>query len=258
MTGFFDGGTKSLSFGEVNSDEAKAAFNKWRGGPIINLASAKQQTDWQDRSILKTWPNGDPVMQLPITLDTRAGKCPEPMEDEDDDGVRDWYITKGMQPFNALKIALRKAKVNDIAVGGELYGRWVSGVGKKGDPRVFEFVYTPPVAGSGGFMDDDGPAASQPPAMPPQDAPHGQPRFDPLTGQPLAPPPAPAATQPRFDPNTGQPIAPPAAAPPEPPRFDPASGAPLNDAARAVLAQHAAPAQSGPPAGGVVNPYARQ
>jgi hypothetical protein len=234
MTGFFDGGTKSLSFGEVNSDEAKAAFGKWRGGPIINLASAKQQTDWQDRSILKTWPNGDPVMQLPITLDTRNGRCPEPMADEDDDGVRDWYITKGMQPFNALKIALRKAKVNDIAVGGELYGRWVSGVGKKGDPRIFEFVYTPPVAGSGGFMDDDGPAAQQPPAMPPQDAP-------------------------RFDPNTGQPLTPPAAAPPEPPRFDPASGAPLNDAARAVLARHATPAQSGPPAGGgVVNPYARQ
>jgi hypothetical protein len=252
MTGFFDGGAKSMSFGKVRSPEAQAVFGKWRGGPIINIGAPKQQTNWETRELM-FWPKSqDPIMQLPITLDTARGRCPEPAIDGEDDLVRDWYITKGRQEFQALKAAMRKANVNDVEVGGELYGRWVSGIGEKGDPRIFEFVYTAPVAGSGGFMADDGPAASQqPPAMPPQDTP----RFDPNTGQPLTPPPAPAAAQPRFDPNTGQPLA----SPPDPPRFDPASGAPLNDAARAVLAQHATPAQSGPPAGGgVVNPYARQ
>lgn len=273
MTGFFDGGAKSMSFGKVGSQEAQAVFGKWRGGPVINIGEPKQQTDWQDRTP-KTWPGGDPIMQLPITVDTRAGKCPEPMIDDEDDGVRDWYITKGRQDFQALKAALRKAGVSDIAVGGELYGRWHSGVGQKGDPRLFEFVYQPPVQTSGGFMADgpgeQAPPAGMPPQVPPAQPPHqpypdavaaNTPRFDPQTGQPLAPPPAAAAPAPRFDPATGQPLAPaqPAAAP-EPPRFDPATGAPLNDAARAILAgnQPAAAPQPGPAAQPAGNPFARR
>lgn len=256
MTGFFDGSAKSMSFGKVRSAEANALMGgRWRGGPIINIGQPKQQTNWETRELM-FWPKSqDPIMQLPITLDTARGRYPEPAIDGEDDLVRDWYITKGRQEFQALKAAMRKANVDDVEVGGELYGRWVSGVGEKGDPRIFEFVYQAPVAGSGGFMAGEAPPSAPATSMPPQNTPHGQPRFDPLTGQPLAPPPAPAATQPRFDPNTGQPIAPPAAAP-EPPRFDPTSGAPLNDAARAVLAQHqTAPAAAAPTA--VTNPFAQ-
>jgi hypothetical protein len=247
--GFFDGGAKVLSFGEVDSPEAAAAFNVWRGGVIVNVGEARQQSDIDTRQ-LKFWPNSqDPVMQLPITLDTAAGRAPERLETAEDDGVRDLYITKGKQMYQAARAALRKANADDFHVGGSLYIRWVSGKGKRGDARQFELFYEAPAQSSNGFMNDATPPAAAP-SMPPQQPP--APQFDPQTGQPLAPP---AAAAPRFDPNTGQPLAPPATPAAAPgPRFDPTTGAPMNDAARAVLGQTAA----GPPAqGGVVNPYAR-
>lgn len=166
--GFFDGGGKVLSFGEVGSEFAQRVFGQWRGGVITAIGAARQATDINTRE-LKFWPNSqDPVMQLPITLDTSRGRCPEPAESADDDLVRDLYITKGKQMYAAARAALRKANAQDFEVGGSLYVRWASGAGKRGDARQFELYYEPPVASSGGFMNDPAPGQPAAPAMPPQ------------------------------------------------------------------------------------------
>lgn len=166
--GFFDGGGKSLSFGEIGTQAAAAAFNIWRGGVIVDIGDARQATDINTRAP-KTWDNGDPMMQLPITLDTARGNCPERAESADDDLRRTLFVTKGKQMYAAARAALRAAKVEDFAVGGSLYVKWVSGEGRRGDARQYEMYYEPPVASSGGFM------AEQPAA----------PAYDPATGQPL-------------------------------------------------------------------------
>jgi hypothetical protein len=272
-TGFFEGGARSLSFGKVGSPEAAAVYGKWRGGVIEHIAEERQQTNWETQELEFWKKSGDPVMQLPVTLNTAAGQFPEPPVDGDDDGIRTLFITKGKQEFRAARDAIRKAGVKDIAIGGQLYVRWYSGVGISGDPRLHEFLYYPPQPGSNGFLDGgDQPAApqqpptQQPPAqgspMPPQ-VPAGQPQ------QAMAYGAAPAAVNggqepPQFDPRTGQrltpaqSVAPPAQ--PEPPAFDPATGAPLNEAARAVLAQHAqaAPQQPHPPQAQQPTPPANQ
>lgn len=242
MSGFFDGGSKSLSFGDVGDT---TWLNRAQGGLIVNIGEARQATDW-DTKEPKVWPKSkDPVITIPVTLDTNQGDYPSARIDDEDDGVRDLYIDKGTGRFRAVQAALRAAKEKDLVVGGRLYIAWTSGVGKKGDPRQYQAQYIPPVATSGGmFSEPEQPAAVIPPPaangfpaqMPAQQAP--APRFDPHTGQPLAP----VQTQ---------------AAPPEGPKFDPATGAPMNDAARAVLAggqQQATPA----PAAAATNPFKRE
>src|ERR1043165_4409201 len=206
MGSFFEGGSKSLSFGERGSEDAKRVFGQWRGGAIVNIGEARQQTDFTTREP-KFWPkSNDPLMQLPITLDTwegGAGKCPEPAIDDEDDGVRDYYITKGKQDFQAARNALKKAGAKDFAVGGHLYVRWFKGEGKVGDPRQFEMMYEPPAQTSAGFLDDGpGAAPAQQPSMPPQVPsrdtpadPWGQPPTTPPTGGGQHPAPGP-----RFDP----------------------------------------------------------
>lgn len=205
--GFFDGGGKSLSFGEVGSQAAAAAFNVWRGGVIVDIGEARQATDINTRAP-KTWDNGDPQIQLPITLDTGRGNCPERAESADDDLRRTLFVTKGKQMYAAARAALRKAGADDFAVGGSLYVKWVSGEGRRGDARQYEMYYEPPVGSSAGFM------AEQPAA----------PAYDPATGQPLNMPAravndAVQATMPPQVP-AGGPVAqqsgPPASAPPQP------------------------------------------
>lgn len=287
--GFFDGGGKSLSFGEVGSEAAKAAFNVWRGGVIVDIGEAKQGTDFKDRTKLLTWPNGDPQMQLPITLDTRSGNCPERAESADDDLRRTLFITKGKQMFAAARAALRAAKADDFAVGGSLYVKWVSGEGRTGDARQYEMYYEPPVANSGGFMGEQEAqaAAAMPPQQPPPGqqhpgaAPAGPPAGPPAQSYPAGPPAA-APPQPTWNAATGQwelpaPAAPAAPPPPPQPVWNPATnswdlpGGPPPAAAPPAQppapaangwspGQSAAPAGPGPqasnqPAG---NPFARR
>lgn len=220
--GFFDGGGKSLSFGEIGSAAATAAFNVWRGGVIVDIGEARQATDINNRATLKTWDNGDPMMQLPITLDTARGQCPERAESADDDLRRTLFITKGKQMHAAARAALRAAKVDDFAVGGTLYVKWVSGEGRRGDARQYEMYYEPPVGNSGGFMAEQ-PAAPAQPSMPPQ-----QPAGPPPGQQHPGAAPAAAPPQPVWNAATGQwelpALAAPAAPPPPPqPVWNPAT-----------------------------------
>lgn len=292
-TDFFEGGAKSLSRGKVNSDEAKAVFGKWRGGLIEHIGSERQKTNWETNELEFWGKSGDPVMQLPITVNTAAGQFPEVPIDAEDDLVRVMFITKGKQEFRAARDAFRKAGVKAPQVGGYLYERWYQGIGISGDPRLMEYTYYPPQGGADAFLNGGQPAAPpqptaqpqgqhMPPQVPPSHQPApgaypqqpsgaygssasvaGHPGPDSYPAQQPAPGPQGGAVQPRFDPHTGQPVQQQAAAP-EQPAFDPATGAPLNDAARAVLAQHTQPAAGPqqPPAapmqqGAPTNPYAQ-
>lgn len=279
-TDFFEGGAKSLSRGKVNSDEAKAVFGRWRGGLIEHIGTERQKTNWETNELEYWGKSGDPVMQLPITVNTAAGQFPEVPTDGEDDLVRVMFITKGKQEFRAARDAFRKAGVKAPQVGGHLYERWYQGIGISGDPRLMEYTYYPPQGGADAFLNGGQPAAppqqpaaspqgqQMPPQVPPQQwsAPAGQPGpiantpHQVMANHPQQPAMGGVVQQPRFDPATGQPIqqqAPPAAAAPEQPAFDPATGAPLNDAARAVLAQHAQPPAAPMPQGAPTNPYAQ-
>lgn len=249
---FFDGGNKSLSFGHVGDETMRGV---WQGGQVANISAPVDSMSFTDPSQPKTFKNGETVKKIVFTLDTRAGKCPAPPLDEEDDGVRDWHVDKGSGQARGVAAALRAGKLGDVEVGGFIYIRWTTGKGVVGDARNFECIVEPavPGAGTGQFMDAPEPSfpgqvvPAQQPSFPPQVAP-GQaaaPRFDPNTGQPLSPPEPPAQQQPapRFDPMTGQPLAPVQAQQPPAPRFDPNTGQPIGQA---------------PAAQPVTNPYAQR
>lgn len=240
---FFDGGNKSISFGERGDNTMRGT---WQGGVIVNISEPVTSMSYVDKSKPKTFKDGTEVMKLIVTLDTKSGKCPAPPLDAEDNGVRDLHVDKGSGQSRSISRTLRAAKLGDIQVGGSLYIRWTTGEGAIGNPRVFETIIEPPAQGSGGmFTEPEQPSfpgqvvptaapsfPAQVPGAQPTSTPNpygpgiAAPKFDPNTGRPLAPP----APAPRFDPNTGQPIS--AAVGPGSPaqtRFDPATGQPITN-----------------------------
>lgn len=79
---------------------------------VIEDVTAKQQTDFTTGD-LKFWPNGDPMYQVLVRLQTSE------REDGDDDGVRTLYV-KGKSLTNAVRDAVRKAGGRGLEVGGTL------------------------------------------------------------------------------------------------------------------------------------------
>jgi hypothetical protein len=245
---FFDGGNKSLSFGEKGDNTKRGV---WQGGVILNISGEQTSMGYPDSTKPKTFKNGDIVKKIVISLDTRQGRFPATPIDAEDDGTRDWHVDKGYGQYKAIGKALRDAKVGDIEVGGMLYVCWVSGEGNIGDPRQFQAAYQPPT-GTGGFMQDAvAPPAQAPaaPSFPPQ-----QP-VTPANAFPAQqPPPAPYG----FDPATGQPLAAPPQQPappanPAPYGYDPVTGQPLAAPPQQAPAQQPVPAAAGP----VTNPFAQ-
>ncbi len=85
-------------------------------GTVVSSA-LRQQTDFESGD-LKAWPDGNPMMQLQVTLQT------EEQDDEDDDGLRNLYIRGQMQ--KAVSGAVLKSGERGIANGGLLMVRYVS------------------------------------------------------------------------------------------------------------------------------------
>lgn len=85
-------------------------------GSIVHY-ELRQQTDF-DSKALKVWDDGNPMMQVVVTLQTNA------QDDVDDDGLRKVYVRGQMT--RALSIAVAKAEARGIAVGGQLFVRYVS------------------------------------------------------------------------------------------------------------------------------------
>jgi hypothetical protein len=238
MTGLFDGGNKSLSFGERGDN---TWLGKWQGGIVVHISGELASMKFNDPSEQKTFKNGEKVTKRVLSLDTRSGKTPAAALDEEDDLTRDWHVDKGSGPARSIRTA--EKKFGNIAIGSGVYTRWVSGAGNIGDPRVFETVIEPgapqpmfnepePAAPGVPSFPAQVPAQQAPPSFPAQvPAPAQQPPpagFDPVTGQPLAPTPPPAANPAPygFSPQTGQPNPAPAQQPP-PAGFDPVTGQPL-------------------------------
>jgi hypothetical protein len=89
---------------------AKFAAHGDRVWGTIMSSKTRQQTDIQGQ--LKFWDNGEPMMQVVVTLLT------ELQEDDEDDGLRSVYV-KG-QMLNALRSAIVKAGERGIGDGGKL------------------------------------------------------------------------------------------------------------------------------------------
>lgn len=102
------GGVPTFSFGPLGSPPGASVTGK-----ILKL-DMSQQTDFKDRTPL-TWPNGDPKMQLEVTLQTTLR---DPTI-EDDDGQRRVFI-KGKGLTDATRDAVRAVGADGLEIGGTL------------------------------------------------------------------------------------------------------------------------------------------
>lgn len=105
---------------------------------LITGMEVRQQTDLEGN--LKTWDNGDPRMQLVVTLLT------ELHDDEDDDGIRKLYV-KG-QMTKAVQEAVRKAGRRGLEEDGRIVVQYQKAEppAKKGysPTKVYAARYEPP------------------------------------------------------------------------------------------------------------------
>lgn len=87
-------------------------------------------------SRLMTWPDGNPRMQLVVTLST------EEHTDEDDDGMRNLYVAVPSQMQKAIADAIRKTGERGIGINGKLGVKFV----KVDEPKQRNFhgqkIYT--------------------------------------------------------------------------------------------------------------------
>lgn len=109
-------------------------------GGVIDDITAKQQTDFTTGEP-KTWPNGDPMMQVLVRVQTTLS------EDADDDGLRTIYV-KGKSLTGAVRDAVRKAGAKGLEVGGTLTVTYTGdGVAERkgiNPPKLYAAEYTPP------------------------------------------------------------------------------------------------------------------
>lgn len=123
-----------------------AAFLKigaYAEGTISEPPTISQQRDMTTNEP-KVWENGDPMMQLVVTLQTEERDA----KIEDDDGRRRIYIKFNMK--KAVADAVRKAGAKALEVGGHLKVTY-TGDGEAtrrgfNPPKFYSAVYVPPTA----------------------------------------------------------------------------------------------------------------
>lgn len=93
------------------------------------------------------WPDGKPKMQVVISLQT------DKKDSDEDDGLRAIPINLWSGQKKALADACKDAGVAEPQVGQTFKIRWASGVGKAGDPRVFQMKLGPKPAATTGLAD---------------------------------------------------------------------------------------------------------
>ena len=122
---------------------ARSARFETVGDTVIGLVTSmemRQQTDFKTNELL-FWQDGNPRMQLVVTLETMA------REDADDDGLRNVYIKGQMQ--KAVADAIKRAGERGIGQGGKLGIKFVA-TATPTDPRLsgakqYTASYAPPV-----------------------------------------------------------------------------------------------------------------
>ena len=126
-------GAKSASFLTIG---AKVS------GVIVREPELRQQTDFEDRSVLKTWEDGSPMMQIVVILAT-SERDPD---DDEDNGERGLYLKGNM--LKAVQKAVKEADAKGLRVGGKLVVQFSSeGVQpKKGlaKPKLYVAKYEAP------------------------------------------------------------------------------------------------------------------
>lgn len=113
------------------------------GGTITDIA-ASQQTDFTTGEP-KTWPNGEPMMQVVVSV---ATEIRDP-QITDDDGVRKIYV-KGKSLTAAVRDAVRRAGAKGLENGGTLTVTY-TGDGPQerrgiNPPKLYAASYTKPTA----------------------------------------------------------------------------------------------------------------
>lgn len=128
------GGSKSAKFESVGDIV---------GGPILDL-KVTQQTEF-GTGAPKAWSNGDPMMQLVVTVQTDA------RDDDRDDGQRALYLRGGAKRHDttqgAVAEACRKVGVSGLTIGGILRLAYIGDEPSgSGNPRkLYSAQYEPPV-----------------------------------------------------------------------------------------------------------------
>jgi hypothetical protein len=125
------GGPKALAFATPGTSHT---------GTITDDPKETQQMSPDGE--LKTWRDGNPMMQLVVTVDT--GK----LEDEEDDGIRRLFI-KG-QLRKAFQTALTEAGVDELVPGGQVTVTYTHD-GERSNPaysppKQYTVQYIPPKA----------------------------------------------------------------------------------------------------------------
>lgn len=107
----------------------------------VVAAEPRQARDY-DSGKPKVWDNGDPVMEVVVTLDTGE-------EDENGNTFRTLYL--GGKMLQAVRQALAEAR-SKLVIGGELAVKYIGDgePSKKGfnPPKLYKAKYTPPTPGA--------------------------------------------------------------------------------------------------------------
>lgn len=128
-------------------------------GTIVSEPTSRQQVDFKTKEP-KVFRNGNKAMCLVVALQTTL------REDDEDDGVRNLYINKPSNLFDAVSEALANAKAKALTPGGKLTVTW-TGLGKPfmqgaQAPRVFSATYEAgPSASEQHFAQEQPQAAAQ-------------------------------------------------------------------------------------------------
>ena len=130
---FLFGSGKSASFPHIGSSIT---------GTVSAPPELQQQRDMESGKPL-TWDDGNPRMQMVITLDTDE----RDPEDPDDDGTRRLFVKSGMKP--AIARAVNAAGASRIEVGWRLTVTYTADDNarkKKGfsAPKIYEATYVRP------------------------------------------------------------------------------------------------------------------
>lgn len=94
-----------------------------------------------------------PKMQLVVTLQTNL------KDDEDDNGLRNVYVRKPSNMYDAVASAMYKAKAKRLEVGAHMKVTYTGNgpdTGSGNPPKEYEVEYTPP---GGGFVEPSAPSS---------------------------------------------------------------------------------------------------
>jgi hypothetical protein len=118
-------------------------------GTVASAPEVKQQTDMSTGKPL-TWDNGDPRLQLVVTLQTTLH------DEADDDGIRKLYVKGSKDPASkslhaAVAGAVQAAGAKGLDIGGVLTVTYIgNGVSKTpgfNPPKQYQATYKAPDAG---------------------------------------------------------------------------------------------------------------